>query len=269
MRPALIYYGGKQNMLSHILPLIPKHKCYVEPFCGGATVFFAKDKSSNEILNDNNNNLINFYRILKDPIKGKQLIQMCKGTLYSRTEHNRAIKLFKTGSDIEKAWALWLKINTGFSGKLNGGFSTTKTTNSSHAMVFTNRKSDLSVIAIRLENVQVENIGALNCIKNYDSENTFHYIDPPYLGADQGHYKGYMEKDFIDLLEIISEMKGMFLLSCYPGEAVYRFIESRNWNSFSEDQRIRATNKNKKKIKKFKTEMLVWNYEIDTNTFEF
>ena len=65
MRPALIYYGGKQNMLSHILPLIPKHKCYVEPFCGGAAVFFAKDKSSNEILNDNNNNLINFYRILK------------------------------------------------------------------------------------------------------------------------------------------------------------------------------------------------------------
>ncbi len=29
------YYGGKQNMLKHILPIIPKHEIYVEAFFGG------------------------------------------------------------------------------------------------------------------------------------------------------------------------------------------------------------------------------------------
>ena len=65
MKPALVYYGGKQNMLTYILPRVPKHKCYVEPFCGGATVFFAKNKCANEVLNDTNDNLINFYKMLK------------------------------------------------------------------------------------------------------------------------------------------------------------------------------------------------------------
>ena len=248
-------------MLSYIMPLIPKHGCYVEPFCGGATVFFAKKKSSVEALNDTHDNLINFYRILQDKKKSKLLLKMCKSTLYARTEHFKAIKLYKSGSDVERAWGLWFKINTGFSGKLDGGFSITRIPGSSPSRRFHNYKDNLSICKNRLENVQVENIGALDCISFYDRETTFFYIDPPYLAADQGHYKGYSEDDFCNLLKMLSNIKGKFLLSCYPGPMIERFTKENDWNSFSIRQNIRAANRNHNECKKFKTEMLVWNYD--------
>lgn len=38
MKTPISYYGGKQTLLKHILPLIPSHKLYTEAFCGGAAV---------------------------------------------------------------------------------------------------------------------------------------------------------------------------------------------------------------------------------------
>ena len=247
-------------MLNYIMPLIPEHGCYVEPFCGGATVFFAKKKSSVEVLNDTHDNLINFYRVLQDKVKGPLLLEMCKGTLYARTEHDRAIELIKTGSDVEKAWALWFKINTGFSGKLNGGFSVTRIPGSSPGIKFTNYKKNLFQIVTRLQNVQVENIDAIDCIDSYDRETSFFYVDPPYMEADQGHYKGYKPEDFKKLLNKLTSIKGKFLLSCYPGRMIKDYVAINDWSFFAIQQRIRAASRNNKS-KKWKTEMLVWNYD--------
>lgn len=34
LKTPISYYGGKQNMLKHILPLVPEHKTYIEPYFG-------------------------------------------------------------------------------------------------------------------------------------------------------------------------------------------------------------------------------------------
>lgn len=52
LRTPISYYGGKQQMLRHILPLIPDHETYVEPFFGGGAVFWAKQPVNQEIIND-------------------------------------------------------------------------------------------------------------------------------------------------------------------------------------------------------------------------
>lgn len=39
LKTPISYYGGKQSMLKHILPIIPEHTIYVEPFFGGGAVF--------------------------------------------------------------------------------------------------------------------------------------------------------------------------------------------------------------------------------------
>ena len=39
MKTPLTYYGGKQQLASIIVSLIPEHGIYCEPFIGGAAVF--------------------------------------------------------------------------------------------------------------------------------------------------------------------------------------------------------------------------------------
>jgi len=40
---------------------MPEHKVYLEPFCGGASVFFRKRPSQTEILNDLDDDIPNFF----------------------------------------------------------------------------------------------------------------------------------------------------------------------------------------------------------------
>ena len=63
MKTPISYYGGKQKLCTTIISLLPDHNLYCEPFVGGAAVFFAKEPSGVEVLNDTNTELINFYRV--------------------------------------------------------------------------------------------------------------------------------------------------------------------------------------------------------------
>ena len=82
MKTPITYYGGKQTMLKYILPLIPEHIIYTEPFCGGCAVFFAKEPSKYEVINDINSELVNFYRVMKSNFDELQL--KVDATLHSR-----------------------------------------------------------------------------------------------------------------------------------------------------------------------------------------
>ena len=68
-------------------------------------------------------------------------------------------------------------------------------------------------------------------IVSTDSEDTFHYIDPPYYNSDLGHYKGYTKDDFENLLKVLSGIKGKFMLSSYPSELIDQYIDQNGWNT--------------------------------------
>ena len=61
----LNWLGGKKYLKKVIIPKIPKHKCYVECMCGAAWIFFAKEPSEVEVINDIDDQLINFFRVVK------------------------------------------------------------------------------------------------------------------------------------------------------------------------------------------------------------
>ena len=107
MRTPITYYGGKQTLLKHILPLIPKHTIYTEAFCGGAAVFFAKKPAEAEVINDINQDLVNFYNTLQcDYAALKAKIDT---TLHSRDMHTHAAHILSYPAfftHVDRAWAV-------------------------------------------------------------------------------------------------------------------------------------------------------------------
>ncbi|WP_267879309.1 DNA adenine methylase [Methylobacillus glycogenes] len=62
--PVIPWLGGKRRLADKLLPLFPQHECYVEAFCGGAALYFLKNPSPVEVLNDINGDLVSLYRVL-------------------------------------------------------------------------------------------------------------------------------------------------------------------------------------------------------------
>lgn len=259
MKTPISYYGGKQNLVDEILPLVPKHKLYVEPFLGGGAVFFAKPKSSAEVINDIDGRVTNFYRVIQT--KYDELALMIKGTAHSEIEYKRAKEILKSGNgtDVELAWAFWVQTNMSFGNILLGGFAYDRI-NKSSLNNANKRDSFTEKYAERLREVTIFQRDAVEVIRMMDSEDTFFYCDPPYVSADQGHYKGYTQDDFIKLLETLSRIKGKFLLSSYPEPELMDYISKYKW----EHKQIKDTVavNAKRKDTKYKIECLTWNYTI-------
>lgn len=259
MKSPIIYYGGKTNMLKHILPLIPRdHRIYAEPFFGGGAVFFGKEASDVEVINDNLDMVVNFYRVLKTNFPA--LKKMISGTLHAEREQMDSKEILKNPENYDKitrAWAFWTQAALCFSHSIFGGFAFSK---SKHARATANRVKQFTwEYSERLEQTQIFCRNALDVIKRYDTPETFFYLDPPYANSVCGHYeKG---KDiFWDLLKLLPTLKGKWLLSSYPSEELdkLRQITGANFKDFHKNLAVNGKNN----AGKTKTECLTWNYKV-------
>lgn len=221
MKPAktsITFYGGKQYLAKRIAHIVnmAKANCYVEPFCGGAAVLFAIDKHRVEAINDHNNNVHAFWNSLKN--KPDELIDLCeKRGLYSEQFYYLAKDIVNNNSgiadDIERAWAFFYLSRTSFGSNMGSGFSWNTKKNSSTSL--TNRIATLGIVAERISKVCVYQRDALKIIDMYDNDSTVFYIDPPYVGANQGCYSGYEKENLLELMERLNSLKGYFVLSGY------------------------------------------------------
>lgn len=257
-RTPISYYGGKQTMLPYILPLIPEHQLYIEPFFGGGAVFWAKTPAQTEIINDFNANVVNFYQVLKTDFQA--LKTLIESTLISRETYKSALVMYHSPfvfSKVERAWAFWVATNLGFSNEigncrfLKSGKNQTLLNNK--ILAFSESYSE------RLTSVQIENNDACEIIKTHDFEKAFIYCDPPYVGARQGHYGGYEQEHFNDLLQTLSKVKGKFLLSSYQNEALSEYVEKCGW--YQKEIVMNLGTSNLKGTKK--KEILTSNYNIN------
>jgi site-specific DNA-adenine methylase len=100
-RTPLTYYGGKQGLARQIVPLMPRHRVYLEPFAGGAAMLFAKPRCERETLNDLDGQIMRFWRALRD--YPDELAAAVAATPYGREEW-RASRDGEGGmSDVEAA----------------------------------------------------------------------------------------------------------------------------------------------------------------------
>ncbi len=235
---AFRWYGGKGQISGRIIKLLPPHKTYVEGCAGSASILMAKEPSKTEVLNDVNGDLVNFYRVLRDPELCQKLIHLCDYTPYSREEFEAVRSVIKNSPDpnwqrddlVLRAWTWFVWTAQSYSpghGRNTFGVKTVSDWLSS--------VSKLDSIGNRLRGVTVENGDWRLVADTYDEVDALLYLDPPYLietRSDKGdHYAHEMNTvDHMQLLRRVVEYKGMVMISGHHHQLYDKWlVEDRGW----------------------------------------
>jgi DNA adenine methylase len=206
----LSYLGGKNRVAQKIISLMPEHKCYIEPFCGGAQVFFHKEPSRVEVLNDLDEEVFNFLRICQ--LHHSELVRYLQFCTASR----KWFELFqkqdpKALSDIQRAARFFYLQKNCYGGLIrrqNFAVSVQDGSNyNPHRIPMV-----LHLAHERLLNVQLECLPYQEVLRKYDRPYTFFYLDPPYFGLPYYRFN-FAEKDYNELARLLARLKGRFLLS--------------------------------------------------------
>lgn len=206
--------------------MIPAHKCYVEVFAGGLSIYFGKEQSKVEVINDLNHELINFWRVIqRQPDK---FLERSKYELYSRELFEEYDGDWKSGvhenlGELERAFRFFCLIREGFSAIFGSGWS--YGCSKSNPMTFQNAFGFVDAISKRMKNTYIESRDFQYVIEHYDCPDALHFLDPPYILApvENFYFKSYSKKqqneakftlyDHQRLYNAISNIKGKFILT--------------------------------------------------------
>ena len=115
LRSPIMWFRGKGNMVAKLLPLLPAHKEYVEPFFGGGSVFFAKAPCEHETINDADEGVTGFFRVLRD--RGEEFVERCRLTEYGEALWRDCRETWREEPDeLLRAWKWFVVARQSFGG---------------------------------------------------------------------------------------------------------------------------------------------------------
>lgn len=198
--------GGKSYLAPRIVDMMPKHRVYVEPFAGGAAVYFKKSPSEKEILNDKDVGIAFAFQFLRD-ITPQQFGKLKKMNWMGSEEQFKRVQAMKPRSKLDKFYK-WYYLRT-------TSFGSGATTFNPATIGRTKDIDRLWRIHERLKKTKIHARDALSLIDRYDSPDTLFYLDPPY--PDRGFigstFGKYTEEDLSKLVNKLKGIKGKFVLS--------------------------------------------------------
>jgi len=223
VKPPILYFGGTITLGETIASLLPKHTHYVEPFCGSLAVLLAKTPAPHETVNDLDENLMTFWRVLRD--QPAELERACALTPHSRGEFDQARDLADV-SDLERARRVWVLLTQGRAARLmrTGWRHYVDPAGSSHGMpdYIDGYAERIAPAAQRLAGVSLECRPALEVIGKYGaSPEVCLYVDPPYLGSTRANDNAYRhelrsEAEHRELAAALHAARAAVVLSGYP-----------------------------------------------------
>lgn len=224
MRPPITYYGGKMTIANRIVSLLPEHSHYVEPFAGSLAVLLAKPRSDMETVNDLDQDLVTFWRVLRD--RPEDLTRATALTPHSRAEHQAAYEMAAV-DDLERARRVWVMLSQGRGGTLRKtGWRFYRDPAGSYLSFPEYLKAYSERVlpaAERIAGVTLECRSALDVIRDYGKHpNVLLYVDPPYLGTSRNS-TGYRHEmpsaeQHDELLAALKECLASVVISGYPSE---------------------------------------------------
>lgn len=240
-RPVLRYFGGKYVLAPWIISLLPKHQIYIEPYGGAASVLMRKQAVYHDVYNDLNSEIVNVFRVLRDAKLSRRLRKALIFTPFARDEYLGAF----TPSDcpVESARRTVIKSFMGFggdscsAGKPTGFRSISLTTKrgTTPPTEWVSYWDAIPHFHERLRSVAIENRQASELMKIHDSPEALFFLDPPYVHDTRGTKHGYhyemSDAQHIELVTMLSEIKGMVVLSGYEN-GIY---ENLGWKCFQKN----------------------------------
>jgi DNA adenine methylase len=174
-------------------------------------------------LNDHDERIMTVYRVCQDPLQHEALRQRLHFTPYARAECQRSRQIQREGwadaDPVTRAWAIIVNLQQSFANNLGGGWRTNLFSRNSAASWWT-WLDGLNDMLDRLRHVYLECDDALAVMQRWDSPQTLFYCDPPYLGADMGHYATWTASDLQALIATIATCQGSVVLSGYPSALI-------------------------------------------------
>lgn len=243
-RPVLRYFGGKFVLAPWIISHFPAHKVYVEPFGGGASVLLSKAPSWAEIYNDLDGEIVNVFRVLRDrPAELQRLLEL---TPWAREEYE--LSKIESENEVEQARRTIVRSQMGFAdattGPKHAGFRAVMSQGKPAARVFADYPSHIEAFTKRLKGVVIENRDALKVMEEHDTENTLHFVDPPYVHATRNSNNNYRHEMSDDahksLCFLLNRLKGMVVLCGYHNVIYQSFL---GWKMFEKEAFADGANK--------------------------
>lgn len=250
MKPPFCRQGNKLPMIDDIIPLIPHHTLYVEPFVGSGAIFF-NIPNQKAVLNDLDKDLINAYKLIKKVNEDKLLSY--------EFNTDKSIDDFyfnkKMSTPEDKLIYYKIKYCNGFGGRPISD----KIYNYSNPL---STFKNIQFYKDKLKSAVLLSEDYKKVIYDYDNKNTFFFLDPPYENTSKtfGYAKDSETFDFELLKETVDKIKGFFMMTINDSpyirklfkDYIIKKIDVRN-----------AWYNNKTHTKKIRKELIIMNYELD------
>ncbi|WP_027633442.1 DNA adenine methylase [Clostridium hydrogeniformans] len=215
MNPPISRMGGKSKLRKNIIKMIPgDHICYVEVFLGAGWVYFGKEPSKVEVINDTDQELINLFKMLK--YHGEEVERLLSYEVVSRDNfYDYRDQDFSKLTEVQRAVRfMYLSAQSFASRGISFGYSALG--KPSPKLFKTNC---LIEIKKRLSNTYIENLDCFKIIEKYDRSTTFFFCDPPYIETE-GYKDKFGTEEHIRLYESLKSIKGKFLITLNDNEFV-------------------------------------------------
>jgi DNA adenine methylase len=200
LKPITARVGGKvllkKKIVDEYFPSPDSYSTYVEPFVGGGSIYFYKNKEGHkEVVNDIDPDIYTLFKGLQS-YPAKKIAEDINGD-YTKKDFEEIQE-----SEPEDAYHKFLKT-----------YLLYKLSYFGRGLSFGKPRVNTSFQGYqeRLKGVDITKEDYKGVIEKYNKPDTFFYLDPP-VRESQGAYK-FPAINFVELAKVLHTIKGKFLLS--------------------------------------------------------
>lgn len=281
VKSPLRYHGGKSKLAKWIVSQMPPHDRYVEAYAGGMSVLFAKPCGNvSEFVNDLNGELMNFWSVLRDQNAFDRFRRIVEATPLSSELFEKSKEKLKSFHfrdvdcpDVDCAVNYFIVMRQSRQGLGKDYCTPTQRLRrgmNEQVSAWLSSVEGLPEVHARLKRVELRRQGAISLIKELDNEGTLFYLDPPYLKTTRNGGDEYGDFEMSDvqhaeLLGVLAQIQGKFILSGYPSE-MYDFAADLNGWRCIEVEVVAASSSKQDKKNDLRKECLWLNFDPETQT---